>query len=446
MSMKSIKKYIDTYQTEQNINIPLHKIVRSLSSRLSLTKNNRFIFCIACMLLISVITISAFTPLKANAATSIAPRFQPAFKSESAYAYYTSKNIYYNSGYGMPNCTCYAYGRIYEILGKEPNLCHYDASEWYDYNKEHGYYKYGQTPKIGAVACWSYGSSGHVAVVEAIAGDKIIMSQSGYGYLNFYLSLEDYNNPGEDNWKFQGYIYPGEFTSSGFEGELYRTVDYTGSLNFRSGPGLSYKVLDTLDYHMGFIVTEKVEGDGYTWGKTTYNGKTGYIALTSNTQFLYSSGTSPEPPPEKQINEFYIITSSNGVNMRSGASTSNSKVGVIPYNAYIRVTQIKENDGYIWGYTTYNNTNGWCALNYAEKVYGAENSTQFVDYLHSKTHIEGDVNGDGEMNISDATAIQMYLANFWRITESSFKCADMDNSGFVTISDVTSIQMKLAGF
>lgn len=419
-----------------------------LKSRgLPLFKNNRLIVYIACMLLTGVIAISAFSPFKADAATSIAPRFQPAFKNESAYAYYTSKNIYYNSGYGMPNCTCYAFGRVYEILGKEPNLCHYDASEWYDYNKEHGYYKYGQTPKIGAVACWSYGESGHVAVVEAIVGDKIIMSQSAYGYLNFYLSVEDYSNPGEDNWNFQGYIYPGEFTSTGFDGELYRTVDYTGGLNFRSGPGLSYSVLDTLDYHMGFIVTEKVKAEGYTWGKTTYNGKIGYVALTGNTQFLYSSETSPEPPPEEdQINAFYIITSSNGVNMRSGASTSDSVVGGIPYNAYIRVTQIKENDGYIWGYTTYNNTKGWCALNYAEKVYGAESSTQFIEFLHSTTNIKGDVNGDGEMNISDATAIQMYLASFWRMTESSVTLADMNNDSLVTISDVTAIQMKLAGF
>ena len=210
-----------------------------------LTKNNRYIICFACLILTSVIAISSFGSFKANAATSIKPRFQPAFKSENAYAYYTSKNIYYNCGYGMPNCTCYAFGRIYEILGKEPNLCHFDASEWYDYNKQHGYYDYGKTPKIGAVACWSYGSSGHVAIVEAIVGDKIIMSQSGYGYLNFYLSLEDYDNPGQEGWNFQGYIYPGEFTSTGFEGELYRTVDYTGSLNFRSGPGLSYNVLDT---------------------------------------------------------------------------------------------------------------------------------------------------------------------------------------------------------
>lgn len=248
--------------------------------RLSIIKNNRFIFCVPILFLAGIIAISSFSCAKANTATTITPRFQPAFKSEKAYAYYTSKNIFYNSGYGMPNCTCYAFGRVYEILGNEPDLCHFDASEWYDYNKEHGCYKYGQTPKIGAVACWNYSSGGHVAVVEAISEDKIIMSQSGYGYLNFYLTVEDYNNPGQEGWDFQGYIYPGEFTSVGFEGELYRTIDDTKSLELRSGPGLSYSVLDTLDYHMGFIVTEKVQSNDCIWGKTTYNRKTGYINLT----------------------------------------------------------------------------------------------------------------------------------------------------------------------
>lgn len=415
-------------------------------SRQSLIKNNRFITCFACILLAAVIAISSFQPFKANAAASIKPRFQPAFKSESAYAYYTSKNIYYNCGYGMPNCTCYAYGRIYEILGKEPNLCHYDASEWYDYNIEHGYYKYGKTPKIGAIACWQYGSSGHVAVVEAIAGNKIIMSQSGYDYLNFYLSLEDYDNPGQKGWNFQGYIYPGEFTSEGFDGELYRSVDYTGSLDLRSGPGLSYSVLATLDYHMGFIVTEKVTNNRYTWGKTTYDGKTGYIALTDNTQFLYSPWTSSSSKSnEEDANEFYIIITASGVNMRSGASTSNSRITVIPYNSYIRVTQVKQNEGYTWGHTTYDNKNGWCVLDYAEKIYGVDSSPLLENYVHSTTGIRGDVNGDGEVNVTDATYIQLYLANYYRMSESSLKCADSDKDNFITITDATFIQLAIAG-
>ncbi len=36
-------------------------------------------------------------------------------------AYYNSKlNRYSQTGYGMPNCVAYAYGRVYEMNGKAP--------------------------------------------------------------------------------------------------------------------------------------------------------------------------------------------------------------------------------------------------------------------------------------------------------------------------------------
>ena len=32
--------------------------------------------------------------------------------------FYYKDNVFYKSGYGMPNCTCYAWGRFYELLNK----------------------------------------------------------------------------------------------------------------------------------------------------------------------------------------------------------------------------------------------------------------------------------------------------------------------------------------
>ena len=38
-------------------------------------------------------------------------------------AYYNSKlNRYSQTGYGMPNCVAYAYGRVYEMNGKAPKI------------------------------------------------------------------------------------------------------------------------------------------------------------------------------------------------------------------------------------------------------------------------------------------------------------------------------------
>ena len=61
--------------------------------------------------------------------------FNPRTTAPKNNSYYTSKNAYYQCGYGMPNCTAYAYGRAYEILQKKPKLCMGNAYEWYCYNK-----------------------------------------------------------------------------------------------------------------------------------------------------------------------------------------------------------------------------------------------------------------------------------------------------------------------
>ncbi len=125
--------------------------------------------------------------------------------------YYSGDNIFYASGYGMPNCTCYAWGRAYELTGEKPDLSPCDACTWYDYNRENGCYDYGDTPQEGAIACWSYadGGSGHVAVVEEVEEDTLTFSNSAYSGAEFYTETAPVSDPsnGRDNWIFLGYIY-----------------------------------------------------------------------------------------------------------------------------------------------------------------------------------------------------------------------------------------------
>ena len=125
--------------------------------------------------------------------------------------YYSQDNIFYAADYGMPNCTCYAWGRAYEISGEPPRLSPYDACTWYDYNAENGYYEYGDTPEQGAIACWAYadGGPGHVAVVEDVEDDTVLLSNSAYSGAEFYMDTVPADDPsqGRDGWIFQGYIY-----------------------------------------------------------------------------------------------------------------------------------------------------------------------------------------------------------------------------------------------
>lgn len=76
---------------------------------------------------------------------------------------------------------------------------------------EKGFYKTGQTPELGAVACFldNSGGAGHVAIVEELKenGD-IVTSNSAYESTFFYLdNLLKSNNYNFSGNTFQGFIY-----------------------------------------------------------------------------------------------------------------------------------------------------------------------------------------------------------------------------------------------
>lgn len=132
-------------------------------------------------------------------------------------ARYYASNPFYKSGYGMPNCTCYAYGRAWEILGSKPNLPTGNAGSWWWTNKSSGAYSYGSTPKLGAIACWDRNdkNKGHVAVVESISGNRVTLSESHYSGTLF--DNKTMNADGSDylkSYRFLGYIYIGDFSPS----------------------------------------------------------------------------------------------------------------------------------------------------------------------------------------------------------------------------------------
>ena len=158
--------------------------------------------------------------------------------------HYYSDNIFYQCGYGMPNCTAYAWGRWYELLGTKPKLYTGNAKTWYPKGESYDGYKRGQTPKLGAVACWSSSGAGHVAIVEKIYSDgTILTSNSAWKSTNFYTKeiKKGYNF---GSYKFQGFIYlPMEFEEETTTQETYKVgTTYTTQviLKVRSGAGTNY--------------------------------------------------------------------------------------------------------------------------------------------------------------------------------------------------------------
>lgn len=128
--------------------------------------------------------------------------------------YYYSYNPFYQAGYGMPNCTCYAWGRFWEIsdinkdYSNRPSLPTNNAGDWYASTTA---YEKGTTPRLGAVICWGENSSGdgHVAIVEQILDNgDIVTSNSGWQSTYFWTQTiyksNGYNISGQ---AFQGFIY-----------------------------------------------------------------------------------------------------------------------------------------------------------------------------------------------------------------------------------------------
>lgn len=133
--------------------------------------------------------------------------------------HYYSQNPFYQSGYGMPNCTCYAWGRFWEIgdpnddgSNKPVNLPTGNGGQWFPQAVSDGFYQTGQTPQLGAVICFSdnNGGSGHVAIVEEIATDgTITCSNSAWQGTFFFLTHITPVN-GRYDWSHytcQGFIY-----------------------------------------------------------------------------------------------------------------------------------------------------------------------------------------------------------------------------------------------
>lgn len=133
----------------------------------------------------------------------------------SPYWYDPALNPFYPT-YGLPNCTCYAWGRAYEYLGYWPGgLYTGDAGTWWN----NATWQHGSTPKLGAILCLAggpYSGRGHVAVVEKIYSDgSITCSNSAYdrnpatmAQSYFYLrSGNSGNSWGYSEYTLQGFLY-----------------------------------------------------------------------------------------------------------------------------------------------------------------------------------------------------------------------------------------------
>lgn len=133
--------------------------------------------------------------------------------------YYSNMNPYQRTGWGMPNCTAYAWGRAWELTGGltgtyptgVPLDGYHNAEYWYPSSPD-GWPR-GQTPQLGAIACYAGGDFqgvGHVCVLERDNGDNTwLVSESALNGYTFRAthSIASNGDYGYGNYTFQGFIY-----------------------------------------------------------------------------------------------------------------------------------------------------------------------------------------------------------------------------------------------
>lgn len=122
---------------------------------------------------------------------------------------YGSLSAWYGSV--LANCTGYVHGRWMELGGVTSEvygISNGNASTYFSHNDG---YERGQTPRLGAIACYSgglYGGAGHVAIVEQINVDgSCVVSQSNYGISIFEVVTLPAN--GYNPWTAQGLVFNG---------------------------------------------------------------------------------------------------------------------------------------------------------------------------------------------------------------------------------------------
>ncbi|WP_148551110.1 SH3 domain-containing protein [Paraclostridium bifermentans] len=144
------------------------------------------------------------------------------------------------------------------------------------------------------------------------------------------------------------------------------------SLNVRSGPSTSNGVIGSLKQNDKVEVISESNG----WSKIKFNGKEGYVSSTylKDSDGGNTGGGSENPNPSNNK-----IVTATSLNVRSGPSTSSSKIGSLRQNEVVEV--ISESNG--WSKIKFNGKEGYVSSDYLKDYSGGSTggggSSEVVD-------------------------------------------------------------------
>ncbi len=151
-----------------------------------------------------------------------------------------------------------------------------------------------------------------------------------------------------------------------YSGEVWRVNSEDGT-NLRREPDVNSERIGFMKMNTIFYVTEKkTTGDGYLWGKVSYEGEECWCVLDFS-KYIVGGPIECFENGDEVSGEKWIITSEDGVRLRSGPGLNYENLAIIPKDKEIIVTSTAEADGYLWGKTKFAGSEGWCALDFAER-------------------------------------------------------------------------------
>ena len=132
----------------------------------------------------------------------------------------------------------------------------------------------------------------------------------------------------------------------------------TDLLNVRSGPSTSYKILGKINKGIKVQVISEENG----WSKILYNNKEAYVS----SRYLDSSNSSNNGSNDNSVGTVKEtkVVNTDSLNVRSGPSTSYSKLGTLAKGTKVGV--ISESNG--WSKILYNNKEAYVSSQYLDEI------------------------------------------------------------------------------
>ena len=218
-------------------------------------------------------------------------------------------------------------------------------------------------------------------------------------------------------------------------GHTYRVLSDNG-INMRKGAGTDQGKVTALPYGTPFtvMVGDTADAGGYTWGKTTYNGITGWVVISD---FVERTG-------EVMGGEWLL---NDGVVCRGDGTPLTH---VFEYGAPMEATCLPEDVGL---YRTGHRFVGWNTAADGSGVTrqagmtpadlcadGADAVTLYAMWM---APMRGDANGDGAVNNRDLALLQQYI-NKWEVQVSPE--ADLNGDGEMNNRDLALLQQIINGW